>query len=108
MFTLVIFSFLSFALFLGFSVAIHLQPAATLTWGFPLWVTGVVVPTHNRPVNNIKDKSPQLVLALRHDSYRKRRSVIVLVGQNNTYFSKTKINIGNNESGHLRNCSIHI
>ena len=101
--TLVIFSFLSFALFLGFSVAIHLQPVLTLgisavgDWGCSS--------NTQQTVNNIKNKNPQLVLALGDYSYQ--GTAKCWLDKVKPIDSKTKINIGNHEVV-LRNCSIHI
>ncbi len=65
---LVIFSFLSFVLFLGFSVAIQPQPAAA---DFGIATVGDWGCSSNtqQTVSNIKNKNPQLVLALGDYSY---------------------------------------
>ena len=69
--TLVIFSFLSFALFLGFSVAIHLQPVSSADLGISAVGDWGCSSNTQQTVNNIKNKNPQLVLALGDYSYQR-------------------------------------
>ncbi|MFI5406755.1 MAG: metallophosphoesterase [Nitrososphaerales archaeon] len=94
--TLVIFSFLSFALFLGFSVAIHLQPAAADLGISAVGDWGCSSNTQ-QTVNNIKNKNPQLVLALGDYSYQSTAKC--WLDKVKPIDSKTKINIGNHEVG---------
>ena len=92
--TLVIFSFVTFALFLGASVAFLLQPAAADLGISAVGDWGCSSNTQ-QTVNNIKNKNPQLVLALGDYSYQSTAKC--WLDKIKPIDSKTKINIGNHE-----------
>ena len=81
---------------LGFSVTIHLQPAAA---DFGISAVGDWGCSSNtqQTVNNIKNKNPLLVLAL--GDYFYQSTAKCWLDKVKPIDSKTKINIGNHEVG---------
>ena len=93
--TLIVFSFLSFALFLGLSVAIAFTTPVAADFGISAVGDWGCSSNTQQTVNNIENKNPQLVLALGDYSYQSTAKC--WLDKIKPIDTKIKINIGNHE-----------